>query len=53
MKTFNRQGLYFGIKFGVKGRTMPAWGAVLTDQEIADIAEFVFQEFIRSGESTP
>jgi len=53
MNTFNRPGLYYGIKFGVIGRTMPAWGAVLSDQEIADIAEFVFQEFIRSGEPTP
>jgi len=53
MNTFNRPGLYYGIKFGVNGRIMPAWGTVLSDQEIADIAEFVFQEFIRSGGSTP
>jgi len=53
MKIFNRPGLYYGIKFGVKGRIMPAWGTVLTNQEIADIAEFVFQEFIRGGDTTP
>jgi len=38
MRTFNRPGL---------------WGTVLTNQEIADIAVFIFQEFIRGGDTTP
>jgi len=44
---FNRPALFQGIKHGVGGREMPAWGKVLTDQEIADVAEYVFQAFIQ------
>ena len=33
---------------------MPAWGKVLTPQEVANVAEFVFQTFIHpeSGKQT-
>ena len=31
---------------------MPAWGKVLTDQEIANVAEFVFQAFIQRSDKT-
>lgn len=42
----NRPTLFKAIKTGVPGREMPAWGKVLSDQQIADIAEYVFQTFI-------
>ena len=42
----NRQALFFAIKHGVQGRVMPAWGKTYSDGEIADVAEFVFQEFV-------
>jgi len=42
----SRPGLFHSIKLGVRGREMPAWGKVLDDQEIADIAEFVFVTFV-------
>jgi cbb3-type cytochrome c oxidase subunit III len=42
----NRPALFKGIKQGVPGREMPAWGKVLSDQKIADISEYVFQNFI-------
>ena len=43
----NRPRLYAGVRDGVIGKEMPAWRFVLTDQEIADVAEFVYQEFIQ------
>lgn len=44
--TFDRLRLFRAIKEGVAGREMPAWGKVLSDQQIADIAEYVFETFI-------
>ena len=44
---FNRPELFHAIKKGVSGREMPAWEKVMTDQQIADITEYVFQTFIR------
>ena len=44
---FNRPVLFNAIKQGVSGREMPAWGKVLSDQQIADITEYVFQTYIR------
>lgn len=44
-----RRNLYNGIKFGVVGKEMPAWGKVWTDQEIADVAEYVYRQFIKPG----
>lgn len=44
---FNRPRLFDSIKNGKPGTVMPAWGKVLSDQQIADVAEFVFTEFIR------
>ena len=41
-----RQQLFNAIKNGVLGREMPAWGKVLSDQQIMDITEYVFQAFI-------
>ncbi len=47
-KTFNRPALYNAVKNGVIGKEMPAWDKVLTAQQIADVSEYVFQEFIRT-----
>ena len=43
---FNRPELFKAIKKGVVGREMPAWEKVMSDQQIADITEYVFQSFI-------
>ena len=42
----NRKDLFNSIKHGVRGREMPAWGKVLEDQQIADVAEYVFAAFV-------
>ena len=44
---FKRVALFGAISAGKRGTEMPAWRQVLTPQEIADVAEFVFQRFIR------
>lgn len=46
----NRTALFQAIARGKQGTVMPAWATVLDNQQIADVAEFVFQEFIRSDE---
>ena len=42
----NRPELFDAISIGRTGSEMPAWRTVLSEQEIADLAEFVFQTFI-------
>ena len=42
----NRPTLFEAITNGRVRTEMPAWGKVLNEQEIADLAEFVFQTFI-------
>ncbi|MGA7749981.1 MAG: c-type cytochrome [Gallionella sp.] len=42
----NRPVLFEAITNGRLGTNMPAWGKVLNNQEIANVAEFVFQNFI-------
>jgi mono/diheme cytochrome c family protein len=44
----NRPVLFEAITNGRLGTNMPAWGKVLSNQEIADVAEFVFQNFINA-----
>lgn len=44
-----RRNLFNGIKFGVVGKEMPAWGKVWSDQEIADVAAYVYGQFIAPG----
>ena len=44
-----RPALFRATKEGVLGREMPAWGKVLSDQEIADVSEYVYRSFIRGG----
>lgn len=44
--SFNRPFLFEATAKGRLGSEMPAWNKVISDQEIADVAEFVFQNFI-------
>lgn len=46
---FNRPALHTAIAEGRLGAEMPAWNKVFTDQQIADVGEYVFQAFIREG----
>lgn len=48
--TLNRPAIYAAVFFGRNGTEMPAWSKVLTEQEIANVSEYVFQTFIQSGE---
>ena len=41
-----RRNLYNGIKHGVVGKEMPAWGKVLSDEQIAALTEYVYRQFI-------
>jgi mono/diheme cytochrome c family protein len=43
----NRMALFAGISEGRLASEMPAWKQVATPQQIADVAEYVFQAFIR------
>jgi mono/diheme cytochrome c family protein len=44
----NRPVLFEANTNGRLGTNMPAWGKVLNNQEIANVAEFVFENFIQS-----
>lgn len=44
---YNRPQLYDAISNGKRGTVMPAWSKVLSDQEVANVAEFVFMAYIR------
>jgi mono/diheme cytochrome c family protein len=48
----NRPRLYDGVANGVIGREMPAWRFVFAAQDIADVSEFVYREFIATGGGT-
>lgn len=43
----NRPRLFSAISDGKRGTVMPAWATVLSDQEIANVAEYVFQTFVQ------
>lgn len=45
-QALNRPALFKAISAGKRGTVMPAWSTVLNDQEIADVAEFVFTAFV-------
>ena len=47
-KQLSRPQLFNAIKNGVLGREMPAWGKVLSDQQIMDITEYMFQTFLNA-----
>ena len=51
--SFDRARLYQAIARGTRGSDMPAWDTVLTSQEIANLAEYVFQAFIRPEPPPP
>lgn len=42
----NRPALFTAISNGKRGTVMPAWKTVLDEQQIADVAEFVFSTFV-------
>ena len=46
---FNRVALFTAISDGRLGSEMPAWSTVATAQQIADVAEYVFQAFVQPG----
>ncbi|MFN0316302.1 MAG: c-type cytochrome [Burkholderiales bacterium] len=37
------------IRDGVQGKEMPAWGKVLTEQQLADVTRYVHQTFIKGS----
>jgi len=43
----NRPMLFAAVAHGRNGTEMPAWNKVLDDQQIADVAEYVFVSFIQ------
>ena len=47
--SLNRPAIFSAVTLGRPGTEMPAWGKVLSRQEIANVAEFVFQAFIQPG----
>ena len=49
---FDRPTLFRAIRDGVIGREMPAWGKVLSEQQIADVGEYVYRAFIRGSAAT-
>jgi len=49
-QSLSRVALFHAIKKGKVGTVMPAWQTVLSDQEVANIAEFVFTEFVIAPE---
>jgi mono/diheme cytochrome c family protein len=42
----NRVALFAAVSEGKLGSEMPAWNKVATPQQIADVAEYVFQNFV-------
>lgn len=45
--TLNRPAIFMATSFGKLRTEMPAWNKVISDQEIADVAEYVFTRFIQ------
>ena len=50
---FNRLALYAAISEGRLGSEMPAWSKVATPQQMADVAEYVFQRFVQAQGAGP
>ena len=50
--TLNRPVIYAAVFFGRSGTEMPAWNKVMSEQEIANVSEYVFQAFIRADDKT-
>ncbi|MCP5155236.1 MAG: c-type cytochrome [Ectothiorhodospiraceae bacterium] len=51
-RSLNRPHLFDAIAHGTLGTVMPAWDKVLTRQEIANVAEYVYRAFIATASST-
>lgn len=47
-RALNRPRIFKAVNDGLRGSVMPAWGKVLTQQQVADVSEFVFRAFIRN-----
>lgn len=45
-RALNRPKIYTAVSNGLRGSVMPAWGKTMSEQEIADVGEFVFRAFI-------
>lgn len=45
--SLNRPALFEAVSMGRLGTEMPAWSKVLSEQQVADVSEYVFQRFIR------
>jgi mono/diheme cytochrome c family protein len=52
-QVLNRPRIFNSITKGRVATVMPAWGKVLTAQQIAGLTEFVFQTFVQPSESAP
>jgi mono/diheme cytochrome c family protein len=50
---FNRPTIYAAVSFGKLGTEMPAWKFVLTEQQMANVAEYVFRSFIQPSPAKP
>ena len=48
--SFNRPAIFAATSVGRLGTEMPAWNKVLSDQQIANVTEFVFQSFVLPGQ---
>lgn len=48
----NRPTIFMSVTNGRPGTVMPAWGKVLSEQEIANLAEYVFQTFVNPSNDT-
>jgi mono/diheme cytochrome c family protein len=45
---FNRVALFAAVSAGKVGTEMSAWSKVATEQQIADVSEYLFQTFVRA-----
>jgi mono/diheme cytochrome c family protein len=52
-QVLNRPRIFDSITKGRVATVMPAWGKVLTPQQIAGLTEFVFQTFVQANDSAP
>jgi mono/diheme cytochrome c family protein len=48
-ESLSRPVIFDGVSLGRRGTEMPAWDKVLTQQEIANVSEYVFRAFIQPG----
>jgi len=46
----NRPAIFAAVAMGKQGTEMPAWSKVINDQQIADVAEYVFRGFVQPPE---